>query len=575
MENSENIKLDNRLNLFLSMTNSEKKIASHMMDGYEPLQKTWRLIVKYSGDIRKVAKAFNADTDILNDKYAIVSIREPYIKDFALYNEVEYIESPRKIDLSLMNSMREACVTQVNDFPQYNLKGGGVLIAVIDSGIDYNNSDFKNADGTSRIHYIWDQSISGVPPKGYAYGTEYTRNNINDAIAANSTSERLSIVPHEDYSGHGTHVSGIAAGNGIYRGVAPQASLLIVKLGSPDYEGYPINTIDIMFAVKYAIEKARELNMPLAINFSYGSTIGSHDGNSLFESYMDDISLNYRTSIVAAMGNECMRARHTSGNVMRNSEVEFVVCNDVKSISLDVWISNMNYFDLEVINPNGVSSGSVRAFSTNYRYRIGAEQLIIMFHPATPYNAKGNISIEIFSEFGLLCEGIWRLDFYPSNSLANSYDIWMQAPGFLQTCRFVNPTLENTITIPATVRRIISVSGYNHSTGKISSFSGRGDINGAYLKPDLTAPCENILSTAVNGGYTNMSGTSMAAPFVTGAAALIMEWGIVRGHDRYLYGEKLKSLLCLGAKRDKNTIYPNNVWGNGTLCLIKTMEKLI
>lgn len=154
------------------------------------------------------------------------------------------------------------------------LTGKGVLLAIIDSGIDYTHPDFRNADGTTRLLALWDQTIEGMPPKGYRIGTEFTREELNQSLRENRVLSR-------DLSGHGTAVAGIAAGNGRaskgkYRGVAPESELLVVKLGIPRPDSFP-RTTELIQGVDYAVRKALELSMPLVINLSFGNTYGSHE----------------------------------------------------------------------------------------------------------------------------------------------------------------------------------------------------------------------------------------------------------------------------------------------------------
>ncbi len=578
MNNGQNATIDPNLILSMSLTEQERAASGPLSTGYNETTKTWRLIVKYSGDITAAVTKYNGFAEILTEKYAVVTLLETSIPQFANEPEVDYIEKPESLFFQLDKSTRDACITPVNDYEPYLLKGDGVLIGIIDSGINYRHPDFLNPDGTTRLISIWDQMVDGNPPAGFQSGTEYTREQINAALQSATEEERMQLVPHEDYLGHGTHVTSIAAGaasqgSPLRQGVAPHAQIITVRLGLPDADAYPINTIDIMFAIKYLLNKARELNMPIAINISYGYGMGGHDGSSLFEQYIDEMSLYFKNVIVVACGNEAARGCHIHGNIRTMDAVEFIIYDGTRSATLELWKFHTDFFHIEIISPAGISTGVIREQNQQIRHSIEHTTVCVYFSNSSPFTTKESIHIEIISSRMPLRAGTWTIRFAPITLLNGNFDIWMFCRG-LSACRFMSPTPLNTITMPATAQSVISVAGYDYLTGKISPFSGEGSPSMPYQKPDLAAPCVDIFAASSTGAYINMTGTSMAAPFVTGASALLMEWGIVRGNDPHLYGQKVKAYLCSGAKRERNVVYPNVLWGYGKLCLWNSLELL-
>lgn len=273
-------KMENLLNLALSVSQEEREKSMELDVGYYPVARTWEIIIKYSGTletVREIAESVVA----LSNGFAIVTIREDRLETLAKLAEVEYIEKPKRLFFQVENGRRVSCITSVQVRPP-ELFGEGILVAVIDSGIDYANSDFRNEDGTTRIYALWDQTIPGDPPEGYVQGTEYTREQIDEALQQGSRGERMKIVPSEDRSGHGTAVAGIAAGNGRgsegkrYQGVASKSGLLVVKLGMPDEGGFP-RTTELMQALDYVVKKAQQIGKPVAINISFGNSYGSQE----------------------------------------------------------------------------------------------------------------------------------------------------------------------------------------------------------------------------------------------------------------------------------------------------------
>ena len=268
-------KLENLLNLALDASEEERDKSLELGVGYNPIGREWDLIVKYSSNL-ECARRLGAKVVELQGGFAIVTIRENLIGALSKCAEVEYIEKPKRLFFQIENGKRASCIIPVQR-PPLSLSGRGVLVAVIDSGIDYSNRVFRNVDGTTRIRSLWDQTIPGNPPEGYVIGSEYTQSQINEALEAVSRREQLEIVPSQDLSGHGTSVAGIAAGNSEeYQGVAFESELIIVKLGIPNEEGFP-RTTELMQGIDYVVRKALEYQMPVAINISFGNTYGPHE----------------------------------------------------------------------------------------------------------------------------------------------------------------------------------------------------------------------------------------------------------------------------------------------------------
>ena len=277
-------KIEDLLNLALDATQEEREKSLELDVGYDPIEREWDVIVKYTGSLDNVRNVAVRLTDLLNE-YAIVTVKESRLSELAALREVEYIEKPKRLFFQTADGRRVSCIDEVQD-ARFSLFGQGVLVAVIDSGIDYMLPDFRNEDGSTRILALWDQSAAPrqeegeAPPIGYAEGTEYTRERINAAIEAPSEAQRRRIIPGTDTSGHGTSVAAIAAGNGggesRYRGVAPRSSLLVVKLGVPRTDGFP-RTTELMAGIDYAVRKSLEYRMPLVINISFGNTYGAHE----------------------------------------------------------------------------------------------------------------------------------------------------------------------------------------------------------------------------------------------------------------------------------------------------------
>lgn len=297
------LKIDSQLKTVLNIPEDVLE-KSDIKAGYNVDTNLWEVIVKYNGDLEVIKNDMDIEIEILSANYAIITLKREDIPLLTLYREIEYVEQPRNLYIMLDTAINNTCSRQIRDEP-YNLTGKGTLVAIIDSGINYTHRDFRNEDGTTRIMYIWDQTLDGNPPKGFSSGTLYNREDINRALESN---DPFSIVPQNDTIGHGTAVAGIACGNGIssngrYTGIASESDIIVVKLGKRGRESFARNT-EIMRAIKFILDTAIELNMPVAINLSFGTNDGSHSGNSLFETYINDMSNIWKTSIIVPTGNE-------------------------------------------------------------------------------------------------------------------------------------------------------------------------------------------------------------------------------------------------------------------------------
>lgn len=567
-------KTDSELNLALEVNEDVRERSLNLDVGYYPETRQWELIVKYSGDIMQVAEELDISVVPLLNQYAIVTISEFLIDRLAQYPQIEYIEKPNRLFYDVNIGRLASCINPLQT-PQYNLFGRGVIIGVIDSGIDYAHPDFRLANGQTRILDLWDQTIPGSPPEGFNLGTLYTREQINAALEAPNNIRRLELVQSVDTNGHGSHVAGIAAGNGrasngLYRGVASESDLIIVKLGSSVGDSFPITT-RLMEGIDFCIRKSLEYNRPLVINLSFGNSYGAHNGSSILESYINDVAGIGRNSIVIGTGNEGTAGKHFGGIITNTVEtIELTVGQYQFSFNLQIWKNFYDQFDITIISPGGTRVGPIPSRLGTQQFFIGPTEIYLYYGDPTPYNPQQQIYIEFIPRDNYIEPGIWQIELTPINITVGNYDMWLPSGGVISPeTRFTRPTEDTTLTIPSTAFKAISVGAYDPALRSPAYFSGRGYPRGlGYIKPDLVAPGVNITSCAPGGGYTSMSGTSMATPFVAGSAAILMEWGITNGNDPYMYGEKVRAYLIAGAREILvGFVHPNPIVGYGALCL--------
>ena len=538
-----------------------------------PVSNEWEVIVKYNGDLSVVTAALGITAEILGDSFAILTLPHQRIPELHQFKEIEFVELPKS--LTLQAAMRDACITPVHTerAGSYGLRGSGTIIGIIDSGIDYAHPDFRNTDGSSRIMYLWDQLGEGNPPQGFQSGAEYNNAQLNEAM------QNPGAIPSVDFIGHGTAVSGVAAGNarassGTNIGVAPEASLIVVRLGERGRESFA-RTTEIMRALKYIVDKAMQHNMPVAINLSFGTNNGSHAGDSLFETYINAVAQRWRSVIAVATGNEGAARHHFGGLIAarQTMEVAFTVAPGLQSVYLTLWKNFADTLDLELISPGGQSSGILRSTERSRQVNFGGTNAAIFYRQPTIYSRSQEAFFDLDGNLG----GIWRLRVTGRKVVDGEFHIWLPTLEEVgPATAFLIPDPGLTLTLPSTTPNVISVGGYNSTLGSAADFSGRGyTYRDIYVKPDLVAPAVSVLSTRIGGGYDTFTGTSMATPFVTGAAALMMEWGIVRGNDPFLYGQRVKAFLQKGAAQMLDIPHPNPVWGYGALCLNASMDYLV
>lgn len=561
-------KLDNQLNLALEATPEERERSENLDVGYNPAERTWELIVKHSESIDELKELGVVIFPLINN-FSILTVPESLITTISELPQIEYIEKPKRLFFAINQAKAVSCIDYVQvEGSAYSpfLTGQGVLVAVIDSGIDYYHSDFQNEDGTTRILELWDQTSDRV----------YTREEINEALARNGRAAAREVVPSVDGSGHGTAVAGIAAGNGRenngqYRGVAFNSELLIVKLGVPDPEGFP-RTTELMKAINYVVKKAAELGMPVAVNISFGNTYGSHDGTSLLETYIDAVSSYGRVVIVVGTGNEGSRGGHISGTLRPDTpvDVELSISPYETGLNVQLWKAYTDEFQINLVTPSGYDFGPLQPSVGPVTFTYENMRILIYYGVPSPFSQAQEIYFDFIPMGDYLTSGIWTFRLTPRKIISGRYDFWLPSSAALnQSTYFLSSTQDTTLTIPSTAAMVISVGAYDDSYQYYADFSGRGYTRLTdQVKPDIVAPGVNIVAPRNGGGYAPVTGTSFATPIVTGSAALMMEWGIVKGNDPYLYGEKVKAYLRRGARQLPGfPQWPNPQMGYGALCL--------
>lgn len=567
-----NQKLEDQLSLALDTPAQMREKSDNLDTGYAPSENTWELIVKYNGNLDRLTGGIRVEPLIAG--YAIVTIPENLIGAFSRMEEIEFIEKPKKLYPQVTAGLGASCFYPLlQPVSGKALFGQGVYMAILDSGIDYTDPMFRYADGTTKIAWLWDQGKRAdaekgeKPPQGFFTGVEYSRKMLNANLQKNS--ERLTI----DVTGHGTNVAKIAVQG------APESELIVVKLDTA--RGTYPSTVSLLRAFTYVAKKAQAENMPVAINLSYGNTYGAHDGSSLLERFIDNITEVGRNVICIGAGNEGASAGHFAGKLSENEiqRISFAMGTYERSFSMQLWKWYADQMDISILSPAGEQYLIRNQNAGGEAQQAVMEQtkLLIFSGRPQPYRKREEVYIDFIPVETYLNTGIWTIEITPRRIVNGELRLYMpSAVVRSENTRFLLPSPAQTLTIPSTAQKVITVGAYNAYVRSYAAFSGRGDAGSDRAennKPDLAAPGVNIRIGEGEGGAV-VSGTSYATPFVTAAAALLMEYGIVQGNDPYLYGEKVKAYLHAGARQLPGyDIWPNDQVGWGALCVSESLPE--
>lgn len=516
--------------------------------------------------------------------YLPAEIADPISLARYSYNSIPKCYTPVSLE-----TLNQTGILPVQNYPTLQLKGSGVLIGFLDSGIDYTNDVFRNLDGTTRIAAIWDQTVqSGTPPEGLAYGSEFTEAQINEALRAETP---LELVPSSDDSGHGTYVASLAAGSGNpaeqFLGAAPEAAIAMVKLKPAkqylrDYYFIPEGSVcyqetDLMLGLRYLNDLADSLGLPLVMCITVGTSMGGHIGTLPFPFLIEEYSTRANRIAVIGVGNEADK-RHHYYNVIENDTdtktVELRVGDNVSGFALELWTEIPNILSISIISPSGENTSRIP-------FRVGANAEIDFLFERTKVAIDYRLLVEksnselIFFRFNAPASGIWKIVVEPLNIIDGRFHMWLPVTEFLSgEVYFLESDPYYTLTSPANAASPVVVSYYNGGTDGVAQTSGRGFTRTQRIKPDITAPGINVVGALPGGRFAARSGSCVSTAVTAGAVALMLEWLIYIQEVPGVDSLQLKSLLILGTIRPRTMEYPNREWGYGQLNLYNTFETM-
>ena len=543
----------------------------------------------------------------INDTWCILYTNYPGSRNINI--QQGYYSVPKLYGLMDTTSFDASGITATLNQPLLNVRGQGVLIGFLDTGIDYLREDFKASGGRTRIAAVWDQTIQSVnyeEDTGEAagteqydreqaqgmvqYGTVYTREDINAALAAEREGQNpYDIVPSRDENGHGTFLAGVAAASETadYIGAAPEAEILMVKLKPAkkylrDFYLLPeqveaYSETDMMMGVRFLQQYAIREKKPLVICVGLGTASGSRTGALPFADLLNTLARQVNTVVVTCTGNEANNRTHTSGLAVSDtepSEIEITVGADERGFVMEIWAESLDILSVAITSPSGERISRIPArIDTGGVYNFLLERSQVAVDYRVVESASGYEVI--FMRFINPAQGIWKIHVYSLTNIVGRYNAWLPLKQFLSgDTYFLNSNPSTTLTEPGAAERVISVGAYNHITDASYVASGRGYTATGLVKPDFVAPGVDVYGVRAGGGYTTRTGTSVAAAHAAGAAALLLTWGVTDGNLPYMGTNEVKSVLIRGAKRENNTVYPNNIYGYGKMDVIEAFYKL-
>lgn len=569
---------------------TEDKIPGAQSENPAQSQRFGDFIVKYMQNVKDTMELFSGTSfQAINEIFGVLYVPLESMGELEVTG-TSYNSIPKCYTYMDMEAAGASGITRLHDHPYLKLRGKGTAVAVIDSGIDYQNAVFRNAGG-SRIAYLWDQSLedgTDIAGTEVPYGRLFCKNDIDQALAFE---DPFSVVPSRDTNGHGTALAGIAAGNMVpgenFTGAAPEATLIIIKvkpakqylrnfyLYPPDAEVFQEN--DVMMAIAYAISWAKKLEMPLSICLGIGSSQGAHLGTNALSQYVDYVANFSQVSVSVAAGNEGNTRNHSTGIFSQEREqivTELRVAEREQGFTMEFWGEPPEIYGLSIQSP----TGEILEVSSSIGSRT--QELSFVFVETKVY--VNYILIERQTGYSLVyirffhpASGIWKIFTQARNRQNVQFHMWLPVEGLIsQDTYFLEPSPYTTVTAPGDARNSITATAYQHRDGSIYIAAGRGYTPDGMITPHLAAPGVNVKVPLVRGDFGTRSGTSISAAQTAGIAALLFEWAIIRDNQPFFTGSSVKYYLQRGARREENMQYPNPEWGYGKVDLYHTFELL-
>lgn len=544
-------------------------------------------IIDYRYNPRLLEQYADETVHILNEFYAIVHIPVSTIKDEILKKN-SYSNIPKVYGLTSMVSLQASGVYRTQNLPNFNLTGQGVLIGIVDTGIDYLNPVFLNESGTSKIVSIWDQTIASVDkfPFETYWGTEYGVEQINQALTSKTP---LEIVPSMDFDGHGTMMAGVAAGTKNetvkFEGVSSGAELVVVKLKqAKEYlretflipkDAVCFQENDIMWGVLYCIQKARQLNRPLALCLGLGTSQTSHSGLDHLSNFLDIMGDFTNVGIVTSLGNEGVLGRHFLGLVtreIRSIPVELNVSENDSNFSMVMWGDFTGFFSIDITSPNGEFIPRIGGgLQGERRLTFVFDETVLTLNYQIVESLTG-YQLILF-RFQNVSAGVWKFNVYAQGDVASQFHIWLPMGTFItENTYFINPNIYTTLLSPGDASIPITVTAYNPLNEALYPNASRGYTTDNRIKPELAAPGVNYIAPTLNNEFIPYTGTGVAASHTAGIVALFLEWAVVRKKDISVDTIVIKNYMIRGAVRKGNITYPNRDWGYGILSIYNVFD---
>lgn len=546
------------------------------------------LIVFYLNNPERLSQYVDAVIHYMNETFAIVYVPVSQITDREI-SSFGYTAIPKLYGLTSERSLEASGVTRLRRIPDLNLRGSGVLIGIIDTGIDYTNPVFIKPDGTTKIMTIWDQTLASViTPAEAEFGSEYNSEQINQALASDNPYE---IVPSIDEIGHGTMLAGVAAGNEVpeedFTGVASESNLVIVKLRQAknylrdffiipkDVPCYQEN--HIMWGVQYCSQIARHLNRPIVILTGMGTSQGSHKGYAPLSTLMSIIGDLPNTVMVLPVGNEGNRNRHFHGDINLStgySTVELNVGKKEKGFFMELWGDAPGIYTIDILSPSGEFIPKLPVglqLNKEISFIFEGTKIYIDYQLSKTPSGEPMILIR----FRNVSSGTWRFNVYSQNNIPGSFDIWLPMGNMITyDTFFANADNDITLLSPGTAPVPIVITAYDILNNSLYLYASRGYTKDNIIKPELAAPGVNYIAPNQNKEYVSYTGSSVAAAHTAGIAAMILEWGVVRGNEPGIDTIGVKNYLIRSSIRLPVLPYPNREWGYGIINIFNVFDVL-